>query len=71
MWYAREGVDDMRTRVKTGYAVLVVSYLATELSILLGCQPFHKNWQINPDPGSEFTLYPFPIPSSTHLKSKI
>lgn len=56
-----EGIDDMRTRVKIGYAVLVITYLATELSILLGCQPFHKNWQIYPDPGSKssfsFSIY--------------
>lgn len=29
------------------------TYLATELSILLGCQPFKNNWQIYPDPGSK------------------
>jgi len=51
---SREGVDDMRIRVKIGYGVLIGTYIATESSILLGCQPFHRNWQINPDPGSMF-----------------
>ena len=30
-----------------------MTYLATGLSIVLGCQPIQKYWQINPDPGSE------------------
>ncbi|EHK98561.1 hypothetical protein M7I_5652 [Glarea lozoyensis 74030] len=61
IFYARltEGVDDMRGRVLIGYGALAVTYLATELSILLGCQPFHHNWQIRPDPGtiSKIDLY--------------
>lgn len=40
-------------RVRIAYALLGVTYLATALSILLSCQPMHKFWQINPDPGSE------------------
>ncbi|CAG8958079.1 hypothetical protein HYFRA_00000423 [Hymenoscyphus fraxineus] len=47
-----EGVDDMKLRVRLGYVILFVTYLAVELSILFGCQPFKKNWQINPDPGN-------------------
>lgn len=43
----------MKYRVKIGYAALAVTYIAVELSILLGCRPFHHNWQINPDPGSK------------------
>ena len=42
----------MRLRVRIGYAAIGVTYAATILSILLGCQPFHHNWQINPDPGN-------------------
>lgn len=30
-----------------------MTYLATQLSLLLSCQPFHAFWQINPNPGSE------------------
>lgn len=43
----------MAFRIKIGYVTIAVTYVATELSILLGCQPFYKNWQINPDPGSK------------------
>lgn len=39
-------------RVKVGYALIGATYIATELSILLGCQPFKNNWQIYPDPGN-------------------
>jgi hypothetical protein len=42
----------MKMRIKIGYGLIAATYVATILSILLGCQPFHKNWQINPDPGS-------------------
>lgn len=24
------------------------------IAIFAGCRPFHKYWQINPDPGSEY-----------------
>ena len=49
---SRDGVKDMRMRIRVGAILLGVTYLATVLSILLGCQPFHRQWQINPDPGS-------------------
>lgn len=39
-------------RVKIGYALIGATCIATELSILLGCQPFKHNWQVYPDPGS-------------------
>lgn len=52
-----EGVDNMKSRVRFGYGILFATYLATELSILLGCQPFKHNWQINPDPGSKSHLF--------------
>ena len=43
----------MRIRVRVGYGILLATYLAVELSIILGCPSFRKNWQIFPDPGSE------------------
>lgn len=43
----------MKSRIRLGYVIVVVTYVATELSILLGCHPFHKNWQIYPNPGSQ------------------
>ena len=49
---SREGVDNMTIRIRIGLVAVVVTYIATILSILLGCMPMHKNWQIFPDPGS-------------------
>lgn len=43
-------------RVRIAYVLLGVTYLAAGLSIVLGCQPIHKYWQINPDPGSKFPV---------------
>jgi len=49
-----EALDYMKTRIRVGYAIVICTYIATELSILLGCHPFHKNWQIYPNPGSKY-----------------
>lgn len=43
----------MRIRIQIGAVLLAVTFLATFLSILLGCYPIEKHWQINPDPGSK------------------
>lgn len=43
----------MRIRIRIGAVMLIVTFLATFLTILLGCQPIHRHWQINPDPGSK------------------
>jgi hypothetical protein len=51
----RFGLHHLEIRVKIGYFVIASTYIATELSILLGCQPFRKNWQIFPDPGSTYS----------------
>lgn len=48
----RLGLLDMTVRVRIAYGAIAATYLATILSILFGCHPMHKNWQINPDPGS-------------------
>lgn len=37
-------------------AVVATSYVAVFLTILLGCYPTNKNWQIIPDPGSKCTV---------------
>lgn len=47
------GVSNMKIRIRIGAVLLAVSYLATILSMLLSCQPFHRLWQIYPDPGSQ------------------
>ena len=54
--FSREGLDGMQTRIKIGLVAVGVTYVITILSILLGCHPMHKNWQINPDPGSTRSL---------------
>lgn len=48
------GLHYLELRVKIGYGLIAATYLATELSILLGCQPFSNNWKIYPNPGSQF-----------------
>lgn len=56
VFYSRltTGLQNLPTRVRFAYIILAVTWIATELSLLLSCQPFHKFWQINPDPGSEY-----------------
>ena len=43
----------MRIRIQVGAILLAATFLATFLSILFGCYPVKKHWQINPDPGSQ------------------
>ncbi|KAJ9617258.1 hypothetical protein H2200_000979 [Cladophialophora chaetospira] len=47
-----EGLDHMKMRIRIGYVIVVSTYIATVLSVLFGCHPFHKNWQIFPNPGN-------------------
>lgn len=49
----RAGLINMRVRIHVAYALIAATYIATICSILFGCHPMHKNWQIYPDPGSE------------------
>lgn len=48
----RAGLINMRIRVRIAYVFIGVTYIATICSILFGCHPMHKNWQIYPNPGS-------------------
>lgn len=43
----------MRVRIHIAYGLIATTYIATLCSILFGCHPMHKNWQIYPDPGSK------------------
>ncbi|KAF7526440.1 hypothetical protein PCG10_004136 [Penicillium crustosum] len=54
VFYSRltTGLQHLPTRVRVGYLILGVTYIATALSLLLSCQPFHAFWQIYPDPGN-------------------
>jgi hypothetical protein len=55
------GLANLELRVKIGYGMIVATYIATMMSILLGCRPFEKNWQIHPDPGSTSSLGTQPV----------
>ena len=48
----RSGLVNMRIRVRFAYVFVGVTYIAVICSILFGCHPMHKNWQIYPNPGS-------------------
>ncbi|PYI01616.1 hypothetical protein BO78DRAFT_327150 [Aspergillus sclerotiicarbonarius CBS 121057] len=41
-----------RIPIWIGIGLVVGSFLASEITILAACRPFHKNWQINPNPGN-------------------
>lgn len=48
----------MRVRIQVAYGLIAATYIATLFSILFGCHPMHKNWQIYPNPGSTLpTVY--------------
>jgi len=48
----------MNMRINIAYGSIAVTYLATVLSIHLGCLPYEKNWQLFPNPGSEYPRNP-------------
>ncbi|KAH6632195.1 hypothetical protein F5144DRAFT_244773 [Chaetomium tenue] len=39
-------------RIYAGFILIGATWVAVLLSILFGCYPFEKNWQIYPDPGN-------------------
>ncbi|KAI3321839.1 hypothetical protein HD806DRAFT_502088 [Xylariaceae sp. AK1471] len=39
-------------RIYIGFGILASTYLAATLNLFLGCRPFHRYWQINPNPGN-------------------
>ncbi|EWG49071.1 hypothetical protein FVEG_08689 [Fusarium verticillioides 7600] len=41
-----------RIRIYVGFGLVIGTFIATIIAIFAGCQPFHKYWQINPDPGN-------------------
>ncbi|KAL9004278.1 MAG: hypothetical protein Q9188_002913 [Gyalolechia gomerana] len=47
-----DGVNGLRLRIRIGAVILALTFLATFLTIILGCQPVRGHWQINPDPGN-------------------
>ena len=64
-----EGLDNYRPRIFIGFGLIVVTWLVVLFSILFGCHPMEKNWQIYPDPGSTSTLLQvdrFTLLTTTH-----
>ena len=43
-------------RIYVGYGLVLVSYLVVVFNLFFSCRPFHRNWQINPDPGGVYRL---------------
>ncbi|KAK5993094.1 hypothetical protein PT974_06522 [Cladobotryum mycophilum] len=41
-----------RLRIFIGFAFLAASYIVVALNLYLSCRPFHKFWQIYPNPGN-------------------
>ncbi|AEO71943.1 uncharacterized protein THITE_2029799, partial [Thermothielavioides terrestris NRRL 8126] len=39
-------------RINIGFGLLAVSFITVITNLYLACRPFHKYWQINPDPGN-------------------
>ncbi|KAE8145823.1 hypothetical protein BDV25DRAFT_144306 [Aspergillus avenaceus] len=54
IFYSRltAGLFNMTTRIRLAYVFIATTYMAVICSILFGCHPMHKNWQIHPDPGN-------------------
>ncbi|EAW08923.1 uncharacterized protein ACLA_098650 [Aspergillus clavatus NRRL 1] len=54
IFYSRltSGLMNMKLRVQVAYVSIAATYLAVILSILFGCHPMEKNWQIYPNPGA-------------------
>ncbi|KAK7931197.1 hypothetical protein PG985_001909 [Apiospora marii] len=48
----RTTIKKSRLLINISYYMLGATYLIVALSILLSCQPFHKFWQIYPNPGN-------------------
>jgi hypothetical protein len=44
--------ENYRIRINIGFGFLAVSFVVVVMNLYLACRPFHKYWQINPDPGS-------------------
>ncbi|KAJ6179944.1 hypothetical protein N7519_010405 [Penicillium mononematosum] len=54
IFYSRltAGLVNMRVRIHVAYVLIAITYIATICSILFGCHPMEKNWQIHPNPGN-------------------
>ncbi|KAF4211817.1 hypothetical protein CNMCM5878_002018 [Aspergillus fumigatiaffinis] len=41
-----------RNPIYVGFALVIGTFLVSIITIFAACRPFHKYWQINPDPGN-------------------
>ncbi|PHH82752.1 hypothetical protein CDD83_3182 [Cordyceps sp. RAO-2017] len=57
-FYKRLGdrIDNIIYKVNLGLALCGITYVVVFMTILFGCFPIAKHWQINPDPGN--SCYP-------------
>lgn len=65
-WYSCARQDGLSQRYRNpiyvGFGLVIGTFLVSIITIFAACRPFHKYWQINPDPGSKFApLRPHPI----------
>jgi hypothetical protein len=49
----------MGLKVKIGFVSVVITFFGTFFTILFGCYPISKHWQINPNPGGMFSIRGF------------
>lgn len=49
----RDGVRKMDIRIKVAWVLNATSYIAAICMVAFKCWPLHRQWQINPDPGSK------------------
>ncbi|KAK1965736.1 hypothetical protein LY78DRAFT_609872 [Colletotrichum sublineola] len=47
-----QGMHNYRKRIICGFVIIGVTWLVVFFSIIFGCYPMEKNWQIYPDPGN-------------------
>ena len=48
----RDGLRKMDVRIKMAWILVASTYVAAICMIFFKCWPLHRQWQINPDPGS-------------------
>ncbi|KAH7220440.1 uncharacterized protein BKA55DRAFT_486387, partial [Fusarium redolens] len=47
-----DGLKKSRVPIYVGFVLLIITWITIICCVMLTCRPFHKNWQIDPDPGN-------------------
>lgn len=63
----RDGVQKMDMRIKIAWVLNATTYIAAICMVAFKCWPLHRQWQINPDPGSRCMFVRVTLPSLTLL----